>query len=44
MTLLLHKEIEKLKKEMLALGAIVEELLRKACGDPGARRDARPAR
>ena len=30
MTLLLHKEIEKLKKELLALGAIVEELLRKA--------------
>ena len=30
MTLLLHKEIEKLKKELLALGAIVEELLRKS--------------
>jgi phosphate transport system protein len=30
MTLLLHKEIERLKKELLALGAIVEELLRKA--------------
>ncbi len=30
MTLLLHKEIDGLKKEMLALGAIVEELLRKA--------------
>ena len=30
MTLLLHKEIERLKKELLALGAIVEELLRKS--------------
>jgi len=30
MTLLLHKEIERLKKELLALAAIVEELLRKA--------------
>jgi phosphate transport system protein len=30
MTLLLHREIERLKKELLALGAIVEELLRKA--------------
>jgi phosphate transport system protein len=30
MTLLLHKEIERLKKELLALGAIVEEQLRKA--------------
>ena len=30
MTLLLHKEIERLKKELLALGAIVEELVRKA--------------
>jgi len=30
MTLLLHKEIDKLKKEMLALSAVVEEALRKA--------------
>jgi phosphate transport system protein len=43
MTLLLHKEIERLKKELLALGAIVEELLRKAVRSLQAR-DAELAR
>ena len=43
MTLLLHKEIERLKKELLALGAIVEELLRKAVRALQAR-DAKLAR